>query len=489
MSKSLAIKIFQSLIILIPVGLFFGLLNIELVPSGKFTVEREVNEASPYLDRLLPDARVWAPYQETDGAWVQKIIGDPAFFFVHPQRSFEKTEAKIRFKNTGVLLVELGVLADLATGAYTLEPLQNLIIDNSSWAKIEDGKTVLLQREKKFLSINDFLSAMPARDEIATYHYGLTDPYRLKNYQPLSTEQIIDVSLRGSHEFNTYIKNEKLNFVFSYTDTNRQVGEDVVALVVINEEGGVIAEVRSQDDGDTGNGGGLSGLKELILSAEALPEGVYKIQMKASEDVFFRAIKTQQQKITFLNQLWLADEVGYREGAQELNLWTEGKNLKFTTRHATGAQTIAVGQGTVAIAEPYVEYNYQPPEAGLVKISLSEREDLLIKTNGHFAFSAAQYFNPDPVRLTADTDLDRLGVNYIIANYKPPTKDGEWLVATAAFNLSRAAFEDKTWKFVFSLPTVDSNEGEFLLNSIKMDFFRPPLTWSEFWRLIKTYVF
>ena len=486
--KKIFIRFLQVIIVLSPIALFFYLLNIFIVPGGVFTTERVVNERSPYIDAVLPDARVEAPYQNDQGEWEQKIIGDPAFFFVHPQRSFQSVEAEISFKNSTVPIVEFGVLADATTNAYTLESLQNLIIDNSPWSRIEKDGTILLQRENKFSSLNEFLSALPARQEIATYHYGLVEPYRLKDYKPSTVEQAINISLRGTHEFYTYIKSEQLNFVFSYMDMNRQVGADAVDLLVINEGGQPVAEVRDQDDGDTTNEGNPSSLKELTLSADNLPEGIYKIQMKVNEDIFFRSIKTIQQKVTFLNQVWLADEVGYQDNGGKIQVWTEGKNLKLATRHATGAQTIMVGKGTVAITEPFVEYSYSPPEVGLVKVSAERREDLLIKTNGHFAFSEAQYFNPDPVRLTADTDLDRLGVNYIITNYKSPQKVGDRWVAKVNLSMNNVYFEDKSWKFVFSLPTVEQPNREFILHSIKMTFLDQPGSLKEivnkFWHYV-----
>ncbi len=477
--EKLIVRLLQLLIVLIPVGLFLWLLNIAVVPSGSFETSLVVNERSPFIDRLLPDARVETPYQTSTGDWLQKVVGDPVFFFVHPQRSFAAIEAEIRFKNTGVPIVELGILADPTTGAYTLQSLQNLLIDNSDWSRLESGGLVLLQRNKKFASLEDFLKTPPARGEVTTYHYNLSEPYRLSGYNPTSVEQNINISLRGSHEFYTYIKNETLRFAFSFMDMNRQVGEDAVTLVVINEAGKPVAEIRAQDDGNTTSEAKPSELRFLTLQADGLPEGVYKIQMKASEDIFFRSIKTSQQKITFLNQIWLADEVGYNDFPAAINFWTEGKNLKLATRHATGTQTLAVGKGTVAITEPFIEYNYAPPEAGVVSVVVPKAEDLIVRANGHFAFSAAQYFNPDPVRLTAETDLDRSGVNYIIAKYTSPRSEGEWLVAKTSFGTTAVSFEEKTWKLAISVPTIDQPDREFLLNKITLTFLRPPLTWQE----------
>ncbi|NBS41575.1 hypothetical protein EBS80_02850, partial [bacterium] len=51
-------RIAQLIIVAIPVALFAWLLNQELVPSGTFVVAHAVGDASPFIDALLPDARV-----------------------------------------------------------------------------------------------------------------------------------------------------------------------------------------------------------------------------------------------------------------------------------------------------------------------------------------------------------------------------------------------------------------------------------------------
>lgn len=487
--KKVLVHLAQVLIILIPIGIFFWLLNNVLVPSGYFVVEKGVGQISPYIDRLLPDARVEPPYQETDKTWGQKIVGDPVFFFVHPPRGFEEVTAEIRFRNSGVPIVEFGLLAEALTGAYTLEPLQNLTIDNCNWFRLENDGVIFLQRNKEFSTVDDFLSAQLPRSTIATYHYNLASPYRLIDYQPTTKEQKIDVSLRGSQEFYTYIKNESLRFVVGFMDMNRQVGEEVVSLVVINEAGQPVAEVRAQDDGDTAADDKSSGWRELTLATDNLPEGVYKVQLKGNEDIFFRSLITPQQKITFLNQVWLADEVGYRDGDRSLTLWTEGKNLKFVTRHATGRQTIKIGSGSLEVAEPYQEYKYQVNQAGLLSLVVAKTEDLLIRTNGYFSFSPEQYFNPNPIRLTAETSLESAGINYIIAKYTPPRWEDGWWVAKADFDVRNAAFDNKTWKFVFSVPTVEEEGQEFIVSSIKMEFLSQPLNFKEivkkFWEYVQ----
>ena len=127
---------------------------------------------------------------------------------------------------------------------YTLLPLHNRLIDESDWNRIDEDGLVLLQREKTYGSIKDFFANPPSRDDVAVYRTNLDIPYRQDDYQPTSATQTIDVSLRGHHEFKTYIKDETLFFTFSYMDMNRDEGEDVVQVTIFNENGQPVAEAR-----------------------------------------------------------------------------------------------------------------------------------------------------------------------------------------------------------------------------------------------------
>jgi len=483
--QNFSLKFVQLVIIATPIFIFFYLLNINFVPNGVFEISKTVNERSPYVNDLAPGDRVELPTQEPDGTWSQKIIDDPAFFFVHPQRFFNKGELEIRFKNTNVPFVELGVLADTTTGAYTLEPIQNLIIDNSNWLKIISDGQILLQRQQKFVSIEDFLENLPNRSEIATYHFDLNEPYRLPDYVSSPTVVNQEIALRGSHEFYTYIKNEILNYEFVFVDENFRVGDDEVSLVVVDENSTVIGEIQVADSDE------VFSVLTAKIEIPNLPEGVYKIQMKASDDIVFRSVATSQQKMTFLNHLWISQAnnrvANFETPAAAI---TNGTILRFSTHLAKAAQTVLVnGQDSVVVSEPFFEYQYYSSEIGPFEVSASNSKDLLINTDGYLALHEWQYFNPDPVRLTAQTDLDRLGINYLVANYTPPTIDGEWLIGRAKFDLTNAAFDLNTWKFVFSLPTVDEPDREFLLNSIDTKLYRDKTSFVDFLRKIKQYVF
>jgi len=478
------IRVLQGLIAVLPVGIFCWLVWMNLVPSGVFVTERSVHGQSAFIERVLPDTRVREPYVDASGDWVQSIVGDPAFFFVHPHRRFDMVQAEVWFKNETVPIVEFGALAQNVGEVYDLHPLQNLLIDHSSWNRLEQDGFVLLQRDPVYESIDAFRKHPPAREQIATYHYALETPFRLSTYNPSNEKQTIDVSLRGFHEFYTYIKNETLHFDIRYMDMNRTNGDDSLRVVVLNEAGQSVGEVRALDDGNTGDNSRPSALKTLTLDILHLPEGVYKVQLQAEHDIFFRSIITSQQKMVFLNQLYLADEVGYQETPRPVSFWTEGKHLQFVTQHADAVQDVQVGKTIISVTKPYEEYRTVLDELGVLSGHIP-KGDMIIRGDGLFAFAPEQYFRPDPVRLRADTDLDRQGIDFIMAKYKAPKKEGNWFVVDVKMDASILSFQDETWKFVFSLPGIDASTQEFLLGGVRLTLQRPVLTWEKMKQEIK----
>ena len=463
----------NTIIILFPMILFSWLLWQDLVPTGRLTISYDVGELSPFVNRLLPGERALPPTKLPGRIWAQQVIDEPTYFTVEPPRHFDFIELEMVWANENVPIVELGGSADKDGTQITLEPLQNLIIDQSSWYRLEEGRTVLLQRNQVFESIQDFLDNPPERDQVATYHYDLTEPYVLENYWPTSWERVVDVSLRGSHQFKTYIKDETLNFQIAYQDMNREDGADTVRVFVYDQFNNPIIEVSATDDNNIYGNSAASGLLDLDLEIPDLPEGVYKIELRAGSDIFFRKFTTTQQKMVFMNNVYLGDEVGYQAEDRPVQFWTEAQNMTFTTHHADGAQKVMINDQELLIPEPYERYDYSvqhdaltgvfptngtdtPPvprgDKGVLSEIDSPQGDLIVYTDGHIAFDPSQYFNPDPVRLAWNTDLDALGVDYIIAEYESPELVDGWYHQVVEFDTAWLYQDDGAWKFVLSTP-------------------------------------
>ncbi len=461
----------QSIIVAAPIILFGWLLGRELVLTGTFEVRHAVGEHSPFIDALLPESRV-----DADGV----MTDEPAFFFAHPHRSFDRVVAEVWFQNDVVPILELGALGNVEAQAYDLHPLQNLLIDRSDWSRIDSDGRVLLQREPTYASVADFLADPPPVSTVATYQADIGKPFVLPGYAPSSASRAVDVTLRGYHEFKTYIKDETLSFDFAFMDMNRDSGADPVSLVVTNASGETVGVAGADDDGDRSDAARPSAMRHSALSIPGLPEGVYKVQMSSSRDIFWRTITTTQQKMVFLNNLFLGDEVGYKSVPGSVGFWTEAKHLTFATRHVDGLQGIVAGASSfmLIIDEPYKQFALDVNESGVVPIS-AERGDLEVTADGHVAFSRDMYFNPDPVRLAYNTDLDRLGVNYVYAGYASPEKRGDWYVARAAFDAASLVRDKGAWKFVVSAPGIRELGASVRIGRIDMMWKRESFDWRD----------
>lgn len=452
-------------IVAVPLVLFVWLAWQELVPTGVFHVIKHPGVASAFVDRLLPDSRI-----ENE----RLITGDPAFFFVHPHRGFETIEAEIQFKNNGARLIEFGGLAAREPEVYDLHPLQNTILDELDWPRITQEGITLYQRNPVFTSVGDFLAQEPERARIATYQYDLKRPFILSGYMPSSLTQTIDVSLRGGHIFKTYIKDESLDFTFEYMDMNRDEGSDAVEVIVFNALGEPVADAVAFDDNNRSNNAVASSKREMRVQAHGLAEGVYKVELRSSRDIFWRRIITKQHKIVFQHQVFLADEVGYQHTPRPVRFYTQAKRLVWQTRHVEGVQTVSIGREKLEIARPYERYIVDVEEAGLIPM-LAPRADVIVETDGPVAFSREHYFNPDPVPLRFHTNIDRLSVDYVIAHYTPPQQTGEWLTQRVVLDARVLDLQDGTWKLVFSIPGIDEQEASVEIGDLHLTFRRPAL--------------
>ncbi len=476
-------RLIQSVIILIPILLFGWLLWQDLVPTGRLVINYDVGDLSPFVNRLLPGERALLPIKLPDSSWAQQVIDEPTYFTVEPPRHFDTVEMELVWANDAVPIVEVGGVASEDGSQILLKPLQNLIVEQSDWSRIEADNTVLLQREPTYDSIEQFLTNAP-RDQIATYHYDLTRPYTLAYYWPTNWTRTLDVSLRGSHQFKTYIKNETLNFDIAYQDMNREGGSDSVRAIVTDWTGAEVVQEIMPDDNNIYDNSNASGLHHIEIEAPDLSEGVYKVELRAGSDIFFRQIKTTQSKIVFLNNVYLGDEVGYRAEDRPVSFWTEAKNLTFQTHHADGAQEVTIAGDIMAIPVPHERYDYEVVYGDTVRVD-SPQGDLIVYSDGHIAFDPSHYFNPDPVRLAWNTDLDTLGINYIIAEYESPTLVNGWYSTTVEFDTSWLVKEEDAWKFVLSTPGIDDLQETVWISEINLVFVREPLTWSKLIQEIK----
>ena len=165
---------------------------------------------------------------------------------------------------------------------------------------------------------------------MATYHYDLQQPLIIPDYVAANALTTTNVSLRGYHEYLTYIKNEPLLIQADLMDMNREAGDDPVELLVLDADGVLVANQLLEDDGviEASNQG--SAMRSVALVKNDLTEGVYKVILKADRDIFFRRLTTRQRYMTLLARSILAMKSVTKTIRRRSNFGLMASGCRFT---------------------------------------------------------------------------------------------------------------------------------------------------------------
>lgn len=471
-------RLLQLAIIAIPVGLFLWLLVIDIAPSGERAVSWAPDQPSPFIDRLLPDDRLLDQQINEQGEMYVSIMKEPVYFGLHlPYTAFDQMNVALTFRNDDQPIVELGSLIDSQSQAYDLQPLHNQLIDDLNWEVIERDGIYLYQRELTYGSLASFFDDPPERSSVAVYHADMETPYRLATYQPLGAYQTFDVSLRGYHKFVTYIKDEPFDLAVSWMDMNRTSGADEGVIRLRNEDDEVIYEHFFDDDSNTTENQ-ISNDGYARIVQDNLPEGVYSVELSGTSDIFWREITTSQRYVTFVNKIYIADDVGHLAQPRPTTFYTNAKHLTVQTFHADAMQRLTVASQDILVDATHEKFFHTVDDVGVV-LGYSPVGDIEIMGDGKFAFSASSFFDPDPVSMNAYTNVDVQGIDYILTTYVSPEQDGDWLVGSGTFDLGTLYGQEEV-KMTVSVPGIEAFQGMVDVKAIDVTFVHEALDWKGF---------
>ena len=299
--------------------------------------------------------------------------------------------------------------------------------------------------------------------------------YRDSSYTPLNSSQQFDVSLRGSHEYVTYIKGETFRALITYQDINRTFGADEGYVRVYGEDGTVMLDKPIVDDGD-GTEDQVYSSRTIDLIGANWPEGVYRVELSGTSDIIWRKFVTSQRYMSFKNRLFIADDVGYLSTDRQTSFVTNSKSVVLETLHADPAHSVAIGDQTIAIPESHAKEYVSIIDGGLVSGRTSSG-DVKMTGEGKFAFSKGSFFDPDPLALTVNTNIDDPSLQYVLAKVPPVqmTDDG-WRTASADFDLAKLEKEFGAYKFAIGLPGLAVDEEFVDLHRVTVTFKKAPIS-------------
>ena len=494
--KSSKIKfLIKATIVILPVLIFVWLLNKQFAPLGHLEIKYNLVKDSPFISELYPKERIYAlkldnkqPYKE--------ILDDIIYFDLKlPRSSYQKAQISIKYKNNNQQLFDLGALTSEELQSYETKTLENKFIDNSSWNKIQEEDLVLLQKEKKFDTIDEFLNSITSKTKIAYHNYGnLPKIIDIDNYKKSDKDLEINYALRGSHTFYTYINNENLNFTFNYVDLNREEGEDPFKINIIKvKDGQIINQKQKKDDGIT-IASGENSENNFNINIPKLEKGVYKINLDLNEDILIKNIKAKQSKIVFDKSLYLAQSNEYlpqydSKEKTSTDLYNIGSNLYLKTKYKSGLQNISINEKVTPIEmlDKNYDFNQDTLTESFNKI-YTEKSNLILETDGYFVFNKDQYFDPTPkniVQLNENTNIDNF--DYLIAKYNPKAeKENDWKIVTYEFDINKLAKDhNNKLKFRLSSPGLKDQDNKIKIAEIKVLLEKDPLTWEKIVEKIK----
>jgi len=227
----------------------------------------------------------------------------------------------------------------------------------------------------------------------------------------------------------------------------------------------LIASRHLDDDGVKTDKGEMKEARSLNFKESNLPEGVYKIELRANDDIITKKIIAAQNKISFLNRIWLSNE-----NDKDVTLYTDSQLINAQTINPGSLQNIKVDDKELNIEATYRQFS-QMLENKESEIKIT-KGDLILSGNGVFSFSQENLLNPNFKKVDESFSVNPAGINYILAKYKIPEEKDGWKIGAAEFDLSNAYQEWSKNSFIISIPGLkadDEIKDDIVVKEIKIE--------------------
>jgi hypothetical protein len=360
---------------------------------------------------------------------------------------------------------------------YQYQPLYNQLLNLLTWSQSTSGETTFWQKGKKYKNIFELLSKLPASDEakIATYFFNPSDILIKEHSVSSQNNLIIEKNLRGSHDL--FIRVDKMPFILNIEkqDANVYRGQDIL-LIQVYQDDKKIVEKEIPDDGVTDASSLKMSLQSERIKIINLPTGIYKVVLldkSEGSDVRITKIETNQQALVFASHIFLYDN-------QPTNLWTNSKIINIPIINKNNAQIAKLDDKTnLDISKPERPYKFDLKSMEINKDQeihkLTINKNLLtINGDGYFAFSEDSFFDPKSIKtvdLSTVSDIDK--IDYIIANYQPVKREGDWKVAQAYFDPKDIKIDGNKLYFSLESPELSSYGGEIIIDNLEVTVKKP----------------
>lgn len=492
------LKYWRLLLFLIGISVVGWILYQYYAPDGTLVLEYDFVQKPTLISEFFPVGRALDREMNTSNdEHYQRIVSEPVYFSVDLPSAYPEVEVSIEYQNPHQQIVQLGLQLDDddTTWNFDFKTLENQFIDNSSWNEVSDDTYTLLQKDNDYTSIEDFFNNPPTDKRVGTWLTTFNFPFINKTYQSIENGTSITNPLRGAHDFFTYVKDEDLKINFVFEDINYSIGPDPVTIEVIYL-GEVIETISYEDDGDEGITGVSLGEQFAEINIPKLPEGVYEIAVRTSDDIVIKTVKTNQHKFVVKGKMHLAGSKEYLSTISNLDtkpstIYTDADFVTLIPKHIYGLSDVSFYNEDVTLSKVNAPHNWFNPISNYLSSIVAPNNDVEILSNDFYSTSKDSWFDPmfGFQQLSQYTNLDNL--DYVLTGkYNYPERQRSWTTASATFDLIQQQRIDPTHlDFVFSVPGLEDSQQGIKVRKITIVTKKPAVTISNFWQRLKDKVF
>ncbi len=480
----LKFRLVLGLILVIIICLF---LYLKVLPFGSISYSRDYTSSSRFgkgfINNFTPSERV--DLKSSEGAL---LIGDPVYFSVFTPRTFDKAKLTVVYKDNLSIetpVIEVGVLADNVVWRYDLRPLDNKALDYLMlrWKLTEENGKIFLQKENNYKNAEDFeqdllgdkiIGCPQARQKcFALYNYNLDNNFRIINYQS-ARPIVIDTPLRGAHQFFVYLNKDLLNLEFDFIDLNQSKNPAPIAVVISSGKENIVTE--NIPDKQINSGSGKIEEKRMVIKKSNLPAGVYKVEIRVSDDIVIKKIISSLDRLAFINRVWPVSSV------KPLKIYTNSNYLQIKALNPASLQVVNFGGQDFNLNETFRQFDFKADSTSDVKEINLSKDDLVLENNGVFSFSESSLFDPSLKKVDQFFSV-KDETKYILANYKKPIENEGFKTASTEIKLKGAYRENGKYSFMISVPGLKADDNihdNLEIYKIKIELSGRTL-WQKIW--------
>ncbi|MBU4393012.1 MAG: hypothetical protein KJ907_05280 [Actinobacteria bacterium] len=408
-----------------------------------------------------------------------KMITDEVTFEVEvPYEEFNRLTAEIKYQgNPNELLIGVKGPPD---SRYLYMPINNNSLNMLKWYKIEDKDRTLYQKSDVYETIDGFIDELPRMAEeelaqgrrysVATYHHQVDQPQPFIDAARANEPTRINATLRGPHTFYAYVTGDESPLLsITKQDINIYQGEDELSMHIFKGDELVYSETVP-DDGDASASIVPGKPNRVYALLPDLDEGVYKIVFNCGSDVLMSDISFSENYFCAFQEVFLADHDVYMVGpSKEVTLYTDAEQISVRMWHPEYSQVMEINQEQKVVVYEGSKSTVQELEEGVNSIKLEMGDVIVESEDSCFAFSRESFFDPFPLKtLEYDPGVSLTNVDYIIAGYTAPEREGELFTKTASIDISGAMATDGVLRFAVLSPGLVEDNGEIIIESLKL---------------------